>query len=309
MHNKSEENTIPATPICKGVEDKFSYVISDACIMCRRCIEACPVNAITHNGSHCQIDETACIDCGTCSAVCPVGAPSPSAYIRDSISLKDIDRNKCYFNPGCALSLYKPEAPQMMLSLLHESFENIKLHNICCRHNPKIEEGATIINNCAGCDRRFRSLYEGIQTISFWEVIDSIPNLELPDYTGLQVSVHDSCGYRHKPQVHNAVRNLLKKMNIDIIEAEFSGTKSVCCGDNFFGYVSNEKVEERIHMRASQFPCDDVVVYCIGCVRAMIFGGKTPHYLPDLLLGRATEDMPDTLDEYHCRLENYIDTH
>ena len=98
-------------------------------------------------------------------------------------------------------------------------------------------------------------------------------------------------------------------MNIEVEEAPFSGMESVCCGDNFYGTVSNEQVEERIKMRAEQFPCDNVVVYCIGCVRAMTSGGKIPRYLPDLLLDRAGEPMLDTLDEYHSRLAEYIQKH
>ena len=109
--------------------------------------------------------------------------------------------------------------------------------------------------------------------------------------------------------MHRAVRNLLKKMHIEIVEAEFSGTESVCCGDNFYGAVPNEQVEKRIQMRADQFPCQDVVVYCIGCVRAMTASGKTPHYLPDLLFDRIAEPMPDTLDEYHSKLGDYIEIH
>ncbi|MBR1390775.1 MAG: (Fe-S)-binding protein [Lachnospiraceae bacterium] len=216
---------------------------------------------------------------------------------------------KCYFNPGCAMSAYKPEVPALLWQLLKASFGDVKFHDICCRHEPHLPAGSTIINNCAGCDRRFRSLYSGINTISIWEVLDSIAGLRLPDHSGLKVSVHDSCGYRHKPQVHAAIRSLLRKMNVEIIECEFSGTRSVCCGDNFYGYVPNEVVEARIHERAHQFPCENVVVTCIGCVRAMTVGGKNPLYLPDLLLNRVSEPMPDTLDEYHRKLAAYIDMH
>ncbi len=102
------------------------------------------------------------------------------------------------------------------------------------------QQGLPLLTTVAGCDRRFRSLYEGINTISIWEVLDSIENLPLPDHTGLMVSVHDSCSYRPKPQVHEAVRSLLGKMNIQIIEAQFSGTKSICCGDNFYGLIPLE---------------------------------------------------------------------
>lgn len=298
-----------APAIVAGHEDKFYYEIADTCVMCGSCVAGCPVQAIEPGDNQYRINTSSCIDCGTCSVLCPTGAAHRVPYIRESMSQNGIDIHKCYFNPGCALSLYKPDVPEKMLKLLQDHFGKVELHNTCCRHDPGLEPGSTIINNCAGCDRRFRSLYEGIHTISYWEVIDRIPNLPLPDYSGLKVSVHDSCGYRHKPQVHKAIRNLLTRMNIEIEETRFSGMESVCCGDNFYGTVPDEQVEARIRMRAEQFPCDDIVVYCIGCVRAMISGGKIPHYLPDLLLNRVGEPMPDTLNEYHSRLEEYIQKH
>lgn len=62
-------------------------------------------------------------------------------------------------------------------------------------------------------------------------------------------------------------------------------------------------------MRADQFLCKDVALYCIGCVRAMTSGEKRPQYLPDLLFGRTAGPMPDTLDEYHAKLGAYIEGH
>ena len=46
---------------------------------------------------------------------------------------------------------------------------------LCCHHDPCLPAGSVIINNCAGCDRRFRKLYEGISTITYREMLDSLP--------------------------------------------------------------------------------------------------------------------------------------
>jgi Fe-S oxidoreductase len=226
-----------------------------------------------------------------------------------SIQISDIDMDKCYFNPGCALGIDRPESGQKILELLVGHFGPVRLHSVCCRHDPKLPHGATIINNCAGCDRRFRSLYEGIQTISLWEILDSIENLPLPDHTGLTVSVQDPCSYRPKPQVHAAVRSILRKMKINIIESPYSGTESICCGDNFYPRLPIPKVTGLQKKRAAQMPCQDVAVYCVSCVKSMSVGGKTPHHMADLVLGHETEPQDTRLDVYHDALNAYIDRH
>ena len=226
--------------------------------------------------------------------------------IIQSIPLQSIDYAKIYFNPGCALSIYKPESEGKVLSILQQYFPKIKMHNICCHHQPNLPKGSTIVNNCAGCDRRFRSLYEGINTITLWELLDSLSSLELPKYPEITVSVHDSCSFRQKPQVHMAVRSLLKKMEIKIIESQFSGTSSICCGDNFYRRIPIEQVNAFQKKRASQMPCKDVVVYCVSCIKSMKIGEKTPHHMVDLLLKESTEPQDLNLVSYHDALDEYI---
>ncbi len=216
---------------------------------------------------------------------------------------------KTYFNPGCALSIYKPEVENKIIEFLNKNYGEVELHKICCRHNPQLKSGSLIINVCAGCDRRFRSLYEGISTISLWEVIDKLDAFHYPDYKGLELSVHDPCPIREKPQVHDAVRNILKKMNINIVEAEFSGTRSICCGDDFYPKMPIEKVREKMKKRAESMPCHEVCVYCVSCVKSMHIGGKKPRHLIDLLMMEITEPQIYDTIKWHEQLQDYIDKH
>ena len=137
------------------------------------------------------------------------------------------DCTNLYFNPGCALNLYRPENAERIFAYLQANFPKVRMHDICCLHNPQLPAGSVIVNICAGCDQRFRSLYDGISTVSLWELIDEVGNFPFPDYHGMNVSIHDPCPVRDKPAVHMAVRSLLHKMNITIVEAERAGTASI----------------------------------------------------------------------------------
>lgn len=214
-----------------------------------------------------------------------------------------------HFNPGCALSIYKPEMENEILSFLNQNYNDTALHKICCRHDPQLENGSVIINVCAGCDQRFGSLYEGISTISLWEVIDSLDSFPYPDYDGLKMSVHDACPVRENPRVHQAVRNCLKKMNIEVVETKFNRTRSVCCGDDFYPKHSLEKVHNLMKKRANSMPCEDVCVYCVSCIKSMYIGGKTPRYLVDLLMNEPSDPQLYDTVKWHERLQEYIDKH
>lgn len=214
-----------------------------------------------------------------------------------------------HFNPGCALSIYKPDAETRILKYLNAHYGDTALHKICCRHAPCVRPGALIVNVCAGCDRRFGSLYEGVSTISLWEVVDTAGHFNFPDYAGLSVSVHDACPVREKPQVHAAVRSLLAKMNVRIVETEFHGTRSVCCGDDLYPRLPAERVRERMKARAEAMPCADVAVYCVSCIKSMSIGGRTPRHLVDLLFGEPTEPGDTDTIRWHETLQRYIDAH
>lgn len=62
-------NAAPPAPNARGAV----MVQASACTDCRRCANACPVGAITHQNEHLTIDYNACIFCGRCVEQCEHG--------------------------------------------------------------------------------------------------------------------------------------------------------------------------------------------------------------------------------------------
>jgi Fe-S oxidoreductase len=213
------------------------------------------------------------------------------------------------FAPGCALMLHRPDLARRLLTFLNEGPERIREHLTCCRHEPGLPAGTRIINVCAGCDRRYRELYPGISTISLWEVLAGSASFPFPDYGGAAMAILDPCPTRTEERVHTAVRTLLARMNIAVAEPEHTRTRGTCCGDSFHGALPVAEVKALMRRRAGEMPCEDVVVYCVSCAKAMHLGGRRPRHLVDLLFGEPTRIGTCEPDAWHHEIEEFISAH
>ncbi|MBR2722329.1 MAG: 4Fe-4S binding protein [Clostridia bacterium] len=52
----------------------MAYKITEDCISCGSCADACPVEAIYEGDGKYEIDPDKCAGCGTCVDACPIGA-------------------------------------------------------------------------------------------------------------------------------------------------------------------------------------------------------------------------------------------
>ena len=141
---------------------------------------------------------------------------------------------KYIFAPGCALILYKPNLVEKLHSLLNSNLGEMELLSTCCRKFPELEPGIKVINICPGCDRRYRENYEA-GTISLWEILVDGDFFDYPDYGGMKMTVNDACPTRTEGHVHDAVRNIMTNMNIEVIEPAATRNKGKCCGDTGWG--------------------------------------------------------------------------
>jgi Fe-S oxidoreductase len=213
------------------------------------------------------------------------------------------------FAPGCALMLYKPHLVDKLHAILEKQLGKTDMLLTCCRHDPQVKTRTHVINICSGCDKRFRTLYENVSTISLWEVLATNDFFKFPDYNGQVMSIMDPCPARDQERIHQAIRILLDKMNIRLIEPAKTKSNSICCGEGFYGSTPVEQVISFMKKRAADMPVENVAVYCVSCIKSAHIGGKHPRYLIDLLFGEDTDPQTYDPDQWHKELDDYINQH
>ncbi|MGE4266820.1 MAG: (Fe-S)-binding protein [Deferribacterales bacterium] len=216
---------------------------------------------------------------------------------------------KTVFAPGCALFIHNIELAEKISAYLRARYNIGEVHETCCHHDPNVTEETKLVCVCSGCIRRYDTLYYDVSAISLWELIDRDPDFNFPDYGGMTMTVLDACPTRLYPQMHDAVRSIMEKMNIKIVEPARTGSEGKCCGDSFYGVLPKEQVIGKMCERGNEMPAEDVAVYCVSCVKAMKNGGKTPRYLPDLLFGTDTPAGECDPDAWHAQVDDFIEKH
>ena len=97
----------------------------------------------------------------------------------------------------------------------------------CCKiDQSKLEKEDIGLYVCQACRKQIE---DKVQTMSLWEYFDQLDDFSFPDYHGQKMYLQDCYRDRKHPEVHQAVRSLLKKMNIEVIEIEKNKENSIFC--------------------------------------------------------------------------------
>ena len=196
---------------------------------------------------------------------------------------------KTLFAPGCALNHYKPDLISRISQFLMKSSIIDGMYLTCCKSGQTIADDIKLITCCPGCSHNFKSGNPNAPVVSLWEVI-SDTDFPFPDYKGLRMSIHDSCHARHRNStgLQNSARLLCSKMNIELIEPEYTRDRARCCGGCACSYEERKAMALK---RAGEFPEKHVVVYCTGCTRSFSITDVSPRHLIDLLFDEPTEGL------------------
>ena len=166
--------------------------------------------------------------------------------------------------------------------------------------------GDAVYSLCHNCNNIIEERHPGVQTCSLWELIDNDEKFCFPDYSGLKVTIQDCWRSRERATEHEAVRSLLKKMNIDFLELPGNRGNTAFCGNSLYRaqpprnpklapkhyaegveglFIPHSEEEQKQIMKTycNQFKTDIVVCYCHYCLEGLIAGDKDGRHIAQLV--------------------------
>ena len=207
-----------------------------------------------------------------------------------------------YYIPGCDVRRNHPDAVHKMETWMYE--QGI-LPAACCRKDLSfLKDNDMIIENCTLCELMLKERIPELPFVSLYEYLDE-NGVEWPDWHGKVLSLQDCRRTVNNISLQNAVRSVLHKMNIQIVETSENREKSRYCGvwynnppapdcvelaPKTFAKLETERIlltaeEQKAKMTewVEQYETKEIAVYCNGCERGIRLGGGKPVHLIELI--------------------------
>lgn len=157
-----------------------------------------------------------------------------------------------------------------------------------------------IIAGCPTCRRKLGETVSDAVT-GIWDVLNEIGLPEYAEKVPRTVALHDSCGARGDEEMQRAVRTLAGSLGCTLIETEYSGDKSPCCG--YGGLVSYTNREVAHALSKSCLSADaPYLTYCMACRDRFAREGHESVHLLELAYGQTPGRPPDISEKRKNRL-------
>lgn len=207
-----------------------------------------------------------------------------------------------YYIPGCDVRRNHPEAVAKMETWMKR--QGISPAACCRKDLSFLRKTDRIIENCTLCELMLKERVPEVPFISLYEYLDQT-EFEWPDYQGKQLTLQDCRRTAENVCLQDAVRSILKKMNIRIVEMENNRERSEYCGVWYNNppapdcvelapvtfaelekqrvLLSKEDQETKMREWVKQYTTDEIAVYCNGCEKGIRLGGGRPVHLIELI--------------------------
>lgn len=219
------------------------------------------------------------------------------------------------FFPGCKVKRRYPEASAWLAAQVIARGYADEVTGCCRTEHQKLTPDDTAVCICNNCMAMIDEDANNGAMENIWRIIDADPDFPLPTYEGRVMGVQD-CGRAYdRTEVQDAVRSLLAKMGIEVVELPDAREKSTFCGQSFLKavpkqeagfapkrYVEDgakrgifvphdpEAMQKALDEHAAAIEPDEVACYCFACDMGLEAGGVNAHNMIELVSGKFRQE-------------------
>lgn len=232
---------------------------------------------------------------------------------RCSLARCEPGRDQCdfLFFPGCQLAATRPDQTSRVYEHLRSGSSNgVGLMLGCCgapahwageealfeeqldifRKNWEKLGQPTVVAACSTCLLMLRQYLMEIDAISLWEVFPE-RGMPQPAFRPQAPSaIHDPCTTRGDRKTQDAVRALLKRLDVPWVELELARDKTECCGFGGLMRDANPALAREVVARRAALDDADYLTYCAMCRDSLAAVGKRTIHLLDLFFPQGESD-------------------
>lgn len=163
-----------------------------------------------------------------------------------------------------------------------------------------------VFSLCHNCNNIIEETHPGLHVHSLWELLDADEQLHFPNFQGLRATVQDCWRSRDRKEEQDAVHSLLRKMNVDYVEAPENRENTDFCGASLYRpqpprnpklaprhYVTGAEGKFIPHSSGEQerimeeycrrYTTPTVVCYCHYCLEGLKLGKTDGRHIAEML--------------------------
>ncbi len=214
-------------------------------------------------------------------------------------------RARRVFFPGCSLPGHSPHLVIAAYKYLRENLPEVGIILNCCGA-PSYLTGETevfqrvlggvaaeveklgaeeLITACTHCLHTLREFRPEIKAVSLYEVMaeKGLPERSQGQGPGAIFQIHDACGARQAPGIHDAVRRLVEGAGHRYEEMDHCRERTICCGSGgMVPAVHGALAQKMTEFRLSEAH-RDLITYCASCRARFRQAGRPAAHVLELI--------------------------
>lgn len=159
----------------------------------------------------------------------------------------------------------------------------------------------TVIAACPSCKKEL-SGHENIEIVGIWDVLQEIGLPKEAKLLERCAALHDSCGARGDAETQRSVRAILERLGVSILETEYSGDRSPCCGYGGLTSYTNRELAHELAEKCLERSDAPYVSYCMACRDRFAREGRESRHILELVYGTDAGAPPDISEKRYNRL-------